>query len=193
MGEEQGWEPVKLLMRKITARRIAQVWLHHTGHDTSKQFGTKTREWELDTVVALKEDADKKGVLLEFTKARLRTPKTAEAFKSRVIIRDAEGWAVTGEPAVKANSSGSGNRDLQLLKREIIKAYDRLADDIEPSSGLNGASVRKLTVDKLRDELKSRGFLEKKEKTGGIADAARTRFRRAKAELISRRPICGKR
>ena len=53
MSEEESWAPVKLLMRKISARRIAQVWLHHTGHDASKGFGTKTREWELDTVAAL--------------------------------------------------------------------------------------------------------------------------------------------
>ena len=121
MTDEQGWEPIKLLMRKITARRIAQVWLHHTGHDANKQFGTKTREWELDTVVALKEEA--KGVLLEFTKARLRTPKTAAAFKSRVIIRDENGWAVTDDgPRVKgANGSGSGRADIELLKREMLK------------------------------------------------------------------------
>jgi hypothetical protein len=30
---------------------IAQVWLHDTGHDTTKGFGTKTREWEMDTVI----------------------------------------------------------------------------------------------------------------------------------------------
>ena len=42
-----------------------------------------------------------------------------------------------------------------------------------------------MDVDKLRDELKSRGFLEVKKETGGILPSSRTRFRRAKTELIS--------
>ena len=182
MSEEESWAPVKLLMRKISARRIAQVWLHHTGHDASKGFGTKTREWELDTVAALTTTEDSQGVLLDFRKARLRTPKTAEAFKSRVIIRDERGWAVTGDVVKKAN--GSGKSDVQLLKLEMIKAYNRLADGLPTSPGLDGAPVYKLPVEKLRDELKSRGFLEAK-KTGGLTPNSRTRFHRAKTEVIS--------
>jgi hypothetical protein len=185
MTDEQGWEPIKLLMRKITARRIAQVWLHHTGHDANKQFGTKTREWELDTVVALKEEA--KGVLLEFTKARLRTPKTAAAFKSRVIIRDENGWAVTGDaPPVKtANSSASGKLEIELLKREMLKAYDRLADDVEKSPGLDGAPVSKIAVEKLRDDLRSRGILAVDD-AGKITATARSHSHRAKVDLITK-------
>jgi RecA-family ATPase len=34
MSEEESWTPIKLPMRKLSRRRIAQVWLHHTGHDT---------------------------------------------------------------------------------------------------------------------------------------------------------------
>ena len=44
MSEEESWAPVKALVRKISGRRVAQIWLHHTGHDNSKGFGTKTRE-----------------------------------------------------------------------------------------------------------------------------------------------------
>ena len=182
MSEEESWAPVKLLMRKVSARRIAQVWLHHTGHDASKGFGTKTREWELDTVAALTALEDNQGVLLDFRKARLRTPKTAEAFKSRIIIRDEHGWAVTGDAVKKAK--GSGKSDAHLLKLEMIKAYDRLADGLPTSPGLDGTLVHKLPVETLRDELKSRGFLEAKE-TGGLTANSRTRFHRVKTEVIS--------
>ena len=61
MGEEESWAPVKLLMRKISSNRIGQVWLHHTGHDSSRGFGTKTREWEMDTVVSLTTSTDERG------------------------------------------------------------------------------------------------------------------------------------
>jgi hypothetical protein len=66
----------------------------------------------------------------------------------------------------------------------MLKAYDRLADGLSTSPGLDGAPVRKLPVDTLRDELKSRGFLEVIE-TGGLTPASRTRFHRAKTEVIS--------
>ena len=60
MSEEESWAPVKLLMRQLSARRVAQIWLHHAGHDATKGFGTKTREWEMDTVIALlKADPEK--------------------------------------------------------------------------------------------------------------------------------------
>ena len=53
MGEEDSWAPIKDLVRQISSRRIAQIWLHHTGHDASRGYGTKTREWEMDTVMML--------------------------------------------------------------------------------------------------------------------------------------------
>ncbi len=53
-----------------------------------------------------------------------------------------------------------------------------------PSPGFNGASVLKVPVDDLRNELKSRGFLDTKD-TGGLTTRAKTYFNRAKADLIS--------
>jgi hypothetical protein len=43
--------------------------------------------------------------------------------------------------------------------------------------------VRKVPIDKLREEVKSRGFLETKD-TGGLTDTARKIFQRAKTDLI---------
>src|SRR4029077_9529894 len=75
MGEAERRAAVKHPVRNLTARRIAQIWLHHTGHDVSKGFGTKTREWEMDTVAKLNfADESHEAFTMEFTKARLRTP-----------------------------------------------------------------------------------------------------------------------
>ena len=46
MSDEESWKPTKHLVRRVTGRKIGQIWLHHTGHDGTKGFGTKTREWE---------------------------------------------------------------------------------------------------------------------------------------------------
>ena len=43
------------LVTALTANGIGQLWVHHTGHDTTKGYGTKTREWQMDTVIHLTE------------------------------------------------------------------------------------------------------------------------------------------
>ena len=62
MGDEKAWAPVNLMMRKISQRRMGQIWLHHTGHDKSRGFGTKTREWQMDTVAILTRPEDDEEV-----------------------------------------------------------------------------------------------------------------------------------
>ena len=167
MSEEESWAPVKLLIRKISGRRIAQIWLHHTGHDPSKGFGTKTREWEMDTVLSLTSAENDQGVSMDFRKARLRTPQTADQFKSRIIVRDETGWtALGGNIAAGANDRKT---DIDKLKIALLSAYDRLAESAATSPGLDGAPVLKVAVDRLRDELKSRGFLECKN-SGGLTE-----------------------
>ena len=100
MSEEEVWEPMKPVIRRLSSRRIAQIWLHHTGHDHKKSFGTKTREWELDTVMSLTRprdesstnvlEDDRGSILMEFTKARLRKPATRDQFATRLIYRSDE-------------------------------------------------------------------------------------------------------
>jgi hypothetical protein len=182
MAEEESWAPVKLLIRKISSKRIGQGWLHHTGHNTSQSFGTKTREWEMDTVVSLTTAQDGQGVLLDFKKARLRTPKTADEFRARIIVRGENGWSATEAEIAKPST---GRRSEQgNLKTAILAAYDRLADGVSTSPGLNDAPVRKVSADKLRDELKSRGYLEKDDK-GNLTSTARSHLTRAKTSLFS--------
>jgi hypothetical protein len=183
MSEEESWAPIKPLMRKLSTRRIAQIWMHHTGHDTSKGFGTKTKEWEVDTVVSLtKVDGDGEGCALEFKKARLRVPATKEQFESRIIRLDPEGWTSEGGRVV--NLRGVGSIEQENVRRAILRAYDHLSDGVEASPGFDGAPVRKVPVASIRDEVKSRGFLETVD-TGGLSNTARSLFRRAKTDLIT--------
>jgi hypothetical protein len=55
---------------------------------------------------------------------------------------------------------------------------------VPASPGSNGAPVRKLPIEKLREELKSRGFLKAND-TGGLTATARKHFHRAKTALLS--------
>jgi hypothetical protein len=185
MSEEESWEPVKPLVRQLSGQRIGQVWLHHTGHDSSKGFGTKTREWELDTVLSLtKPDGeDDGGVLAEFKKARLRVPRTALEFETRIIRRAEDGWTPDG---VRIATMKGGKRSLEIarLRGWFLNAYDRLADSVAPTPGFDGgSSVRKVSVEDIRAELVNRGFLETNEK-GHVTATSRSHLRRIKTDLF---------
>jgi hypothetical protein len=113
MGEEESWAPVKLLARKITSKRIGQIWLHHTGHDKDRSFGTKTREWEMDTVVKL--TTDDQAIQMEFKKARLRAPENREQFEPQTIVKDENGWRTIAAKDAETRAAASANAMTQLL------------------------------------------------------------------------------
>ena len=188
MAEEESWEPVKAMVRKISRRRIAQIWLHHTGHDTSKAFGTKTREWEMDTVVSLTKDAQNdEHILMEFKKARLRTPKTREQFEPLKIACDDGRWTIIGGGTkAKGKASTRPESRIGLLRMEFEAAYHRLANDVEPTPGLDGKPVGKVKVDDLRDDLKVGGKLDCED--GKIKHTEVTRFNDVRKELTTTRP-----
>jgi AAA domain len=178
MSEEESWTPIKALVRKISSRRIAQIWLHHTGHDTSKGFGTKTREWEMDTVVSLTKAIDGNQIALEFKKARLRKPENRDQFESQIIQCGPDGWSGQTE-----TTKGGRVSEGTAIERGILNAYDRLAEGVEATSGFDGKPVRKVAADAIRNEVKSRGLLDTNEK-GQLTPTSRTLFRRAKTSVL---------
>jgi AAA domain len=187
MSDEKSWSPVNILMRKLSSRRIAQIWLHHTGHDASRGFGTKTREWQVDTVAILtlaNGGSEDDMVEIRFTKARLRTPRTRAQFDPRLISCGPDGWRIVGEaPRSKGRPISS---EAIILKRAILDFYHQLADGVQPSPGFNGAPVLKIKTDALRDMLKSRGFLATEEgKPGRLTATAKKLFQRVKANLLA--------
>jgi hypothetical protein len=181
MSEEESWAPMKPFVRLLSAKRVAQVWLHHTGHNTAQSYGTKTREWEMDTVASLTkgEEAFDTPINLQFPKARLRTPDTAPQFAARLIRFVGHEWIDAGSPQTKAKQT-----EAEIVIAAILAAYDRLADGITPTHGFDGKAVRKVNVDSLRDEVKSRGFLDTDQK-GQITAASRKTWQRAKSTLLA--------
>ena len=189
MGDEKAWAPVNLMMRKLSQRRMGQIWLHHTGHDKSRGFGTKTREWQMDTVAILTRPEDDEevedAIELKFTKARLRTPRNRDQFDPKLIKCEPDGWKVIGEPSPRRGAGRPRSTESVIARRALIDAYDRLADGVEPAPGPDGSVVRKVAVDALRDEVKNRGYLEIGD-TGGLTANARKIWQRAKGEVLAR-------
>jgi hypothetical protein len=139
----------------------------------------------MDTVVFLSrpigEDSapDETAIRLEFRKARLRTPANAEQFLP-LVMRPGDDWEFEEAPK---NTMAARTRSPDNIIREYLQTYDRLADGIVKTRGFDGNLVSKVAVDAIRDELKSRGYLDKDEK-GAITATARSLLSRAKTALL---------
>lgn len=157
MAEEESWAPITPMLRQISQQRCAQIWLHHTGHDSSKGFGTTTREWQMDTVLSLTKDAqNNEHLLMEFKKARLRTPDTRAQFEPLKITCGADRWETVG--GVDKRRGAPGDRGAAKA-RAFLEAYDRLAFDAPSCTGFNSQPVKKVALDAIRREMRSRGAL----------------------------------
>jgi hypothetical protein len=95
MKDEEPWQQTLSWIRSLTNRSIGQLWVHHTGHDETKSYGTKTREWQLDSVVMLeriKESPADIAFTLSFTKSRERAPHNRADFESVNVTLENDHW-----------------------------------------------------------------------------------------------------
>jgi hypothetical protein len=190
MSEEESWLPMKPLIKQLSAKRVAQMWLNHTGHDASRSYGSKMREWEMDTVAGLfkvdKDDPLETSMEIKFPKARLRTPETAAQFAPGIIRLVNGEW--TREDAI-ADRKGKGEQsESQIIQHAILDAYGRLVEHGDRSSGFDGKPVIKVKVKAIREEVKSRGFLDTDD-NGNVDATSRSNFRHAKSKLIAAKKL----
>jgi hypothetical protein len=122
MKEEEAWEQTLPWVRDLTRRSVGQLWVHHTGHDESRGYGTKTREWQFDTVALMgweeRPDADI-AFSLRFLKARERTPENRADFDDAVIILSGDEWA--SERGGRSKKPVARDRALQLLNDAVAR------------------------------------------------------------------------
>jgi hypothetical protein len=123
MKDEVPWTQTMLLVKTITARRIGQVWFDHTGHDTDKLYGTKTKEWQFDSVALMKKvdrpDTDV-SFSLTFTKARRRKPSNRADFKPITVALLDDEWHVEG---TEASASPSAKHKPTDDQRNALQAF----------------------------------------------------------------------
>jgi hypothetical protein len=185
--DEEHWNPVQTIIRRLSAARIAQVWLDQTGFNASRGYGTKSKEWAMDSVILLSEPEDRKGegvIRIEYTKARLRVPATAALFAPKLIHRDPHGWTV--EPLVVETKTKPGEQK----KHWFLDAYDFLADGVVTEPGYTAKPVKKVGIEAIRDHMAEREWLSRE--NGKLPAAERTAFCRAKDALIAARIMAAK-
>jgi hypothetical protein len=169
--------------------------VHHCPHNAERPRGHSSLIGAADVQIAVIKDAD------GLTVATLELAKDMEVglrFVSRLdkveLGQDADGDPVTSlvvreveDDIPKAAKKPAGSRrsdDVAKVRRALAGAYERLADAVEKTPGFDGKPVLKVPVDKLRDEVKSRGFLETDD-DGALTNGARKHFQRAKTDLIA--------
>jgi hypothetical protein len=175
MKDEESWQQVLPWIRDLTRREIGQLWVHHTGHNEAHGYGTKTREWQLDTVM-LMERIERPGAdiafSLSFSKARERSPENRADFEPAVITLADDAW--TSERST-APTKKARDRVLELLA-DTIERYGQIpepSEDIPPGT-------RCVTEDLWRKECGLRCISQ------GSKESADKAFRRAAADLVNR-------
>ncbi len=183
--EEETWTGANPLVDSLSRRRIAQIWLDHTGHSTNRQYGTSTKSWRFDTLgmmTALPPEQLLKGEVgfaLSFEppdgKCRRRTPDNWVDFEPCIIRLKDDHW--TSEPI------GGKAKDVAKVAPSRKPFYDALTSAITKSTDGPGRT----TLDTWRDECLRRGLIEKATdgETYKIRDARYRDFRKAKSELIA--------
>lgn len=171
MKEEDAWRDTLPLVKALTKRQTGQLWVHHTGHDTSRGYGTKTREWQLDTVMHLDEvkrlDTDV-SFTLKFPKARERRPENRADFLDINIALVNDQWQCAVATELKGKIKGLALKFLNAL-------HDAAANSIVTRIG----GYPTATLEDWRQQCINHGLLDPEK-----ADAQRALFSKYKGQLI---------
>jgi AAA domain len=173
MKDEEGWRKLEPWIRSLTSRCIAQIWVHHTGHDETRSYGTKTREWQMDNVIHLERverpDTDV-SFQLHFNKARERMPETRADFADVRIALINDQWISEG-------ASAAGKKSPLPTSRKFL---DALRDATIGNKMLLGCPAASLI--EWHAECVKHGLIEPTARP----KSARTLFARHKLDLITK-------
>jgi hypothetical protein len=173
MKDEDAWRATLPLIGDLTKQGIGQLWVHHTGHDATRGYGTKTREWRMDTVMhgtaAERADTDV-SFLLEFRKARERTPANRRDFADVTVALVNDQWIsdVAAKAAKSKKVSPVGMKFLEALQNVFA------TDKTTPFQ-----SWQAVTTDQWRAECKTLGLIDE-----GKPHTARSMMSKYRQELI---------
>jgi len=175
MKDGEMWASVMPWVRALTKRKTAQIWVHHTGHDATRSYGDKTKEWQLDNVVYLEPAEHPEARIcfnLSFRKGRERTDANDNDFRSARVMLHADVWSSDGGTAGgRAHVSPLGRKFFGALTDAI--AGDRLATTV--------AGRPATTLDSWKNECVRLGLIDPAERP----DSARNLFNKHRRELIA--------
>jgi KaiC/GvpD/RAD55 family RecA-like ATPase len=188
MLDEGMWQFVSAWIRRLNARGVGTIWIHHSGHDAGHAFGTSTRQFDLDCVIRLQaEDAARYGdpralaFRMEYEKHRRKTPANAEDYASKVFL-----VGETSLAAVDPLPDDEAEEASPIRRRARDVNYDALVEAVDdygkiPPRPLKMVprGVKTVTHEQFRRVLTERGMLDPE-----YPPTERTRFAHMRQKLI---------
>jgi hypothetical protein len=175
MKDEEAWARTMPWVRSLTRRSMGQLWIHHTGHDETRGYGTKTREWQMDTVIHFDEvkrpDTDV-SFLATFSKARERRPDNRAEFADTRIALVNDQWTFE-------RSGGSSKKKVSPMAEKFFQALGNAT--IDSDAKIKMFNLPTATLDHWRAECIRNGLLDKDNKP----KSASAMFSRYKRDLIA--------
>jgi hypothetical protein len=186
--EEETWIGTLPIVQWLTAKRIGQAWLDHTGHNAIHQYGTAVKAWRFDVVGLIlplgedERDPRETAFTLSFDhpgKARRRTPANWNEFTATMIrLRDGQ-W--TGEPA--DGEAATRKRLHRKVGPKTRKFHDALIDAIAAAAtGPGETAMFAWEIECVR-----MGLLDPfaADDHWQVRHSKRTKFRNAKIDLVA--------
>jgi hypothetical protein len=181
MVDEEAWSQTLPWVKSLTKRGIGQLWVHHTGHDESKGYGTKTREWQMDVVIHLakaeRADTDV-SFKLEFRKARERRPDNRADFQEVNISLVNDQWACDA-------ASGSSRTKVSPMAMKLLEALLNVVGGGETSKSKRLHGCHAVHSDDWKAECELLGLLDPK----GPKNSQRALFSKYRRELVAANKI----
>lgn len=177
LKDDDTWKAVVPLAKQLSARRIGQLWVHHTGWDASRAYGSRTIQWQMSACLHLDRiaDGDALSFKMSFPKARGKRSDTIAEYAETTITFNGREWT---------SSACSTGPSLPKWLRPYQDAFYRAMDNHgETMIGGKLPKRRGVKVSAWQTECE-RAHLS----TPGD-NASRARFSKAKRELIERRQI----
>jgi AAA domain len=181
MVDEEAWARTLPWVKSLTKRSIGQLWVHHTGHDETHGYGTKTREWQMDVVIhlATAERADSDvSFKLEFKKARERRPDNRADFQEVNVALVNDQWVCD------AASRASRTSVSPMAMKYFESLQNVVAGGEQPKSRrLHGCHA--VHSDDWKAECELLGLLDPQ----GKKNSQRAKFSKYRAELVAANKI----
>jgi hypothetical protein len=181
LRDPESWRKVNPWTLDLTRRHVGQIWVQHTGHDETRAYGDKTREWGLDTVIIMERVERPETDIafqLNFPKARERAPDNRADFEPAVITLANDTWT-SGRGHDRTTKRTGSDRVLELLREAINRE-----GTIPPSNLHIPPDTRCVTEGLWRRYCEAGCVSEGSDDPLKKADAIRKAFKRATEKLI---------
>jgi hypothetical protein len=128
--DEVPWSETLPLVATLTDRRIGQIWLDHTGHNSDRQYGSSTKAWRFDAVGVMRPiegEADPRSAAFTLSfdhpgKARRRTPDNWQQFAAQTVRLVGDQWMSTPMAKDAAKTEQRGVTPKAVAQHEALVA-----------------------------------------------------------------------